>query len=91
MAESPSPSNARPAKTDLGDAGTILDGPKLPLIVWFWAAYLMATHSNGISALQLQKQLGLGPYKSAGRCAPSCAAPWSRRAARRSPASSGST
>jgi hypothetical protein len=26
----------------------------------FWAASLMATHSNGISALQLQHQLGLG-------------------------------
>jgi hypothetical protein len=24
---------------------------KLPLTIWFWAAYLMATHSNGISAL----------------------------------------
>ena len=46
-------------------AGTILHGSKLPLSVWFWAAYLMATHSNGISALQLQKQLGLGSYKSA--------------------------
>ena len=22
---------------------------KLPLTAWFWAAYLMATHSNGIS------------------------------------------
>ena len=42
-----------------------MHGSKLPLIVWFWAAYLMATHSNGISALQLQKQLGLGSYKSA--------------------------
>lgn len=30
-----------------------------------WAADLMATHSNGISALQLQNQLGLGSYKSA--------------------------
>src|SRR5271169_6332194 len=46
-------------------AGTLLHGSKLPLIVWFWATYLMATHSNGISALQLQKQLGLGSYKSA--------------------------
>ena len=36
-------------------AGTILHASKLPLTVWFWAAYLMATHSNGISALQLQK------------------------------------
>jgi len=46
-------------------AGTIMHGSKLALRVWFWAAYLMATHSNGISALQLQKQLGLGSYKTA--------------------------
>ena len=46
-------------------AGTVLHGSKLPLTVWFWAAYLMATHSNGISALQVQKQLGLGPYRTA--------------------------
>src|SRR5512133_1033123 len=46
-------------------AGTVMHGSKLPLTVWFWAAYLMATHSNGIAALQLQKQLGLGSYKSA--------------------------
>ena len=46
-------------------AGTILHGSKLPLTVWFWAAYLMATHSNGLSALQMQKQLGLGSYKTA--------------------------
>ena len=38
---------------------------KLGLTTWFWAAYLMATHSNGISALQLQHQLGLGSYRSA--------------------------
>ena len=46
-------------------AGTLMHGSKLPLQVWFWAAYLMATHSNGISARQLQGQLGLGSYKSA--------------------------
>ena len=46
-------------------AGTIMHGSKLSLTLWFWAAYLMASHSNGISALQLQKQLGLGSYKSA--------------------------
>lgn len=34
-------------------AGTVLHRTKLPLTVWFWAAHLMATHSNGISALQL--------------------------------------
>jgi hypothetical protein len=46
-------------------AGTVMHASKLPLTVWFWAAYLMATHSNGIAALQLQAQLGLGSYKSA--------------------------
>ncbi|MEE9195350.1 MAG: IS1595 family transposase [Alphaproteobacteria bacterium] len=46
-------------------AGTVMHGSKLPLQIWFWAAYLMATHSNGISALQVWKQLGLGSYKSA--------------------------
>jgi predicted RNA-binding Zn-ribbon protein involved in translation (DUF1610 family) len=46
-------------------AGTIMHHSKLPLTLWFWAAYLMATHSNGISALQVQRQLGLGSYKSA--------------------------
>jgi transposase-like protein len=46
-------------------AGTLMEHSKLPLTTWFWAAYLMASHSNGISALQLQSQLGLGSYKSA--------------------------
>jgi hypothetical protein len=46
-------------------AGTLMHGSKLALTIWFWAAYLMATHSNGISALQLLKQLGLGSYKTA--------------------------
>jgi len=46
-------------------AGTVMHGSKLALTVWFWAAYLMATHSNGISALQLMRQLGLGSYKTA--------------------------
>ena len=38
---------------------------KLPLTMWFWAAFLMSTHSNGISALQLQSQLSLGSYRTA--------------------------
>ena len=46
-------------------AGTIMHHSKLPLTTWFWAAYPMATHSNDISALQLQRQLALGSYKSA--------------------------
>jgi hypothetical protein len=37
----------------------------LPLKTWFLAAHIVASHSNGISALQLQAQLGLGSYKTA--------------------------
>ena len=37
---------------------------ELPLTAWFWAAHLMATHSNGMSARQLEDQLGV-TYKTA--------------------------
>ena len=37
----------------------------LPLKTWFMAVHIVTGHSNGISALQLQAQLGLGSYKSA--------------------------
>jgi len=46
-------------------SGTVMHGSKLPLTVWFWAAYLVASHSNGLSALQLKSQFGLGSYKTA--------------------------
>jgi predicted RNA-binding Zn-ribbon protein involved in translation (DUF1610 family) len=45
-------------------AGTAMHRSKLPLTVWFWAAHLMATHSNGMSAVQLEAQLGI-TYKTA--------------------------
>src|ERR1700739_3850305 len=56
---------ARRQSQTSGPAATILHPSKLPLTTWFWAAYLMATHSNGISALQLQRQLALGSEQSA--------------------------
>jgi ISXO2 transposase-like protein len=37
----------------------------LPITYWFWAAYLMGTLTPGISALQLQRQLGIGSYRTA--------------------------
>src|SRR5229473_3180539 len=40
-------------------AGTVMHRSKPSLTAWFWAAHLMATHSNGMSALQLKGQLGL--------------------------------
>lgn len=47
---------------DLGDGR---HGTRTPLRVWFWAAYLVATHHPGISAKQLQRQLGLSRYETA--------------------------
>jgi transposase-like protein len=38
---------------------------KAPLTAWFWAAYLMTTDKRGLSALLLQRQLGLGSYETA--------------------------
>jgi len=46
-------------------AGTILHNTKTPFTVWFWAAYLMTTDKRGISALLLQRQLGLQRYETA--------------------------
>lgn len=46
-------------------AGTVMHGTRTPLRVWFWAAYLVATHHPGISAKQLQRQLGLSRYETA--------------------------
>ena len=46
-------------------AGTILHRTKTALTVWFWAAYLMTTDKRGLSALLLQRQLGLGNYETA--------------------------
>ena len=46
-------------------AGTVMHRSHLPLRTWFLAAWLMATHRNGISARQLWLQLGLGSYKTA--------------------------
>ncbi len=46
-------------------AGTIVHRSPLPLKIRFMAVHIVTSHSNGISALQLQARLGLGSYKSA--------------------------
>ena len=46
-------------------AGTVLHGTRTPLTLWFWGAYLVATHTPGISAAQLKRQLGLARYETA--------------------------
>lgn len=45
-------------------AGTIFADTKLPLTTWFAAAWLVTNTKNGISALSLQRALGLGSYES---------------------------
>ncbi len=46
-------------------SGTILHRTKTALTHWFWAAYLMTTDKRGVSALLLQRQLGLSCYETA--------------------------
>lgn len=46
-------------------AGTVLHKTHTPLHLWFWAAYLMTTATPGISASQLQRQLGLTRHETA--------------------------
>ena len=46
-------------------AGTIFQDTKLPLTVWFRAIWQVASQKNGVSALSLQRVLGLGNYKTA--------------------------
>src|SRR5215212_9376476 len=46
-------------------AGTVMHKTHTSLRLWLWAAYLVATHTPGISAKQLQRQLGLSRYETA--------------------------
>src|SRR5262249_40173556 len=40
-------------------AGTVMHRSRMPLGLWFWAAYLVTTHTPGLSALQFARQLDL--------------------------------
>jgi transposase-like protein len=46
-------------------AGTIFHDSHLPLTKWFLAIYLICSSKKGISALQLQRDLEIGSYKTA--------------------------
>lgn len=45
--------------------GTVMHGSHIPLRQWLIAFHLMTSSKKGVSALQLQRNLGLGSYKSA--------------------------
>lgn len=45
--------------------GTVMEGSHITLRQWVQAFYSMCSHKKGVSALQLQRNLGLGSYRSA--------------------------
>jgi len=46
-------------------AGTIFHKLRQPLLKLFWAMYWVAAQKKGLSALELQRKLGLGSYQTA--------------------------
>ena len=46
-------------------AGTIFAGTRTPLVSWFAAAWYVVNQKQGVSALGLQRVLGLGSYQTA--------------------------
>jgi len=45
-------------------AGTPFHGTRVPLRTWFLAMFFVGRHKQGISALQFQRDAGLGSYKT---------------------------
>jgi transposase-like protein len=45
--------------------GTVMEGSHLPIRTWLMAFSILCSSKKGVSALQLQRQLGLGSYRSA--------------------------
>jgi hypothetical protein len=46
-------------------AGTLFQGTRTPMPVWFQAAWRVSTADEGVSARRLQRDLGLGSYETA--------------------------
>ena len=57
-------------------AGTAMHRSKLPLTTWFWAAHVMSTHSNGMSARQFEDH-SASPTRRPGCWRTSFGARWS--------------
>ena len=45
-------------------AGTVMHGTRAPLLIWFWAIYMVSTDKRGLSALSLSKKLGISYWKA---------------------------
>ncbi|MGH9366302.1 MAG: transposase, partial [Thermoanaerobaculia bacterium] len=46
-------------------AGTVFEGTRKPLLMWFRAMWWMTSQKTGVSALGLKRVLGLGSYQTA--------------------------
>ncbi|HLL89458.1 MAG TPA: IS1595 family transposase [Tepidisphaeraceae bacterium] len=69
----PATGKARPGTIQCNDCrqqftvtvGTVMEDTHLPLAKWAMAFHLMCSSKKGVSALQLQRNLGLGSYRTA--------------------------
>jgi len=57
-------------------AGTIFQDTRTSLRLWFQAIWWVVSQKNGVSALGLQRVLGLRAMRRPGRGCINCAAPW---------------
>lgn len=46
-------------------SGTVMHSSHIPIQEWFWAAYFVTTFTPCLSAIQLQRQIGIGSYRTA--------------------------
>lgn len=66
FANRPAVLRCRACRRDIAlTAGTVMERTHTPLSVWFWGAYLTASHTAGMSATQFQRQIGLKRYETA--------------------------
>lgn len=53
------------AKQFTATVGAVMEGSHLPIRIWLMAFSILCSAKKGVSALQLQRQLGLGSYRTA--------------------------
>ena len=66
FAHRPGVLRCRKCRRDVGlTAATVMERTHTPLSARFWAAYLVASQTPGMSAMQFQRQIGLSRYGTA--------------------------
>ena len=65
------------AGVNVGDLGPIFQDTRKPLRLWFRAIWHVTSQKNGVSALGLQRVLGLGSDQTRGPGCTSCGERWS--------------